>query len=272
MAKPRGISLHIGVNDVDATHYAGWKGELVSCENDADDMAAIAKSRGMKAKVLHGKAATREALLKALHEAGKQLREGDFFFLSFSGYGGQVLDVSGDEIDLMDETWCLYDAQVIDDEIQAAILGFARGVRVLVVSDSTPSGSVLRPYVPDPDPPPAGQRQKLLPPLIADKIYRRNSRFYDELQLKLKARVVGADSPGIILLQGCQHNQASIDGKDNGVFSKALLGVWNQASYQGNYVRFFAHIVTRMPATQTPMMSTYGLVGDFVLQQPFTLA
>ena len=37
-AKPKGISLHIGLNRVDPIHYAGWKGELVACENDAHDI------------------------------------------------------------------------------------------------------------------------------------------------------------------------------------------------------------------------------------------
>ena len=35
--KPKGISLHVGLNRVDPVHYLGWKGELVACENDARD-------------------------------------------------------------------------------------------------------------------------------------------------------------------------------------------------------------------------------------------
>jgi hypothetical protein len=44
-AKPKGSSLHIGLNRVDPTHYVGWKGELVACENDARDMETIAKGK-----------------------------------------------------------------------------------------------------------------------------------------------------------------------------------------------------------------------------------
>ena len=51
-----------------------------------------------------------------------QAQEGRFLFpLTFSGHGGQVDDVSrdeddlGDQADKQDETWCLFDAQLIDD-------------------------------------------------------------------------------------------------------------------------------------------------------------
>lgn len=269
MAKPRAISLHVGVDSLDPKHYAGWKGELKSCENDADDMAAIARASGMKAHVLHTKDATRANVLAGLADARKQLKSGDLFFFSFSGHGGQVPDTSGDELDLMDESWCLHDAQIVDDEVQADVLRFAKGVRVLMVADSSPSGSVPRPFVPDPDPPPTGQRAKLVAPLLADKIYRQNAKFYDAIQKVPRPKPPPGDGPAIIVMHGCQHNQVSIDGKESGVFTQRMMHVWNQGSYQGNYVRFFAHVVTHMPALQTPMMRTYGLVSDFVLQQPF---
>ena len=47
-AKPKAISLHIGLNAVSAAAYSGWDGPLAACEFDANDMAALAKKRGMK--------------------------------------------------------------------------------------------------------------------------------------------------------------------------------------------------------------------------------
>ena len=270
MVKPRALSLHVGVNSLDPKHYAGWKGELKSCEFDADDMAGIAKSMGMKAKVLRTKAATRAAVLAALKDAGKQLKAGDFFFLSFSGYGSQVEDVSGDEMDRKDDSWCLHDAQVIDDEIYAEISRWAVGVRVLVLLDSSPSGSVPRPHMPEPDPPPAGLRARLVSPLIAEKVYLLNEKLYDALQKSVKVTGVPAPGPAVIVIEGCQHNQAAFEGKDNGVFTERLLHLWNQGSYQGSYARLFAMLVARMPSTQTPMLRTYGDVAGFLTQAPFT--
>jgi len=270
MAKPRAISLHIGVNSLDAKHYAGWKGELKSCENDAEDMAAIARSMGMKPTLLRTKEATRANVLAALGEACTTLKPGDLFFLSYAGHGSQVLDVSGDEMEMMDETWCLHDGQIIDDEIDTGITAFAKGVRVLVVSDSTPSGSVVRPHMPEPDPPPAGLRARLMPPLVSTKVYHQNEKFYDTLQKNLATAKFPKGGPSIIAMHACQHNQVAIDGKESGVFTERLRWLWNQGSYQGNYVRFFDHIVARMPSTQTPLMRTYGDVAAFLMQQPFT--
>ena len=48
VAVARGLSLHIGLNSVSGAAYGGWTGPLAACEFDANDMAAIAKSKGMK--------------------------------------------------------------------------------------------------------------------------------------------------------------------------------------------------------------------------------
>jgi metacaspase-1 len=92
IAKPKAVSLHIGVNRVDPIHYAGWKGELVSYENDDRDMERIAGSQGFVNRSLLTNA-TATAVLAAIEKAAKELFEDDFFLLTYSGYGGQVNDV-----------------------------------------------------------------------------------------------------------------------------------------------------------------------------------
>ena len=81
-AAPRAISIHIGLNSVSAAAYGGWDGPLAACEFDANDMAAIAKSKGMRSTVLLTKKATRANVLAALRSAAKTLREGDLLFLT----------------------------------------------------------------------------------------------------------------------------------------------------------------------------------------------
>ena len=93
--KANAMSLHIGLNAVSAAHYGGWSGELTACEFDANDMAAIAKSRGMKSTILLTQRGTRANVLGCIRKAVKQLKTGDLFFLTYSGHGGQVPDVSG---------------------------------------------------------------------------------------------------------------------------------------------------------------------------------
>ena len=62
----RGISLHIGLNRVDPAHYDGWDGALTACEFDANDMQAIAESRGFETSKLLTEEATSEAVIAAI--------------------------------------------------------------------------------------------------------------------------------------------------------------------------------------------------------------
>src|SRR5689334_9899566 len=101
----RGVSIHIGLNAVSPGHYEGWSGELQACEFDAKDMAALARAAGISPTILLTKNATRAKALGAIRAAAKQLKAGDLLVLSYSGHGGQVPDVSGEEEDKLDETW-----------------------------------------------------------------------------------------------------------------------------------------------------------------------
>src|SRR5262249_38382236 len=137
-------------------------------------------SRGMKSTVLLTKKATRAATLGGIRGAAKTLDRGDLFFLTYSGHGGQVPDVTGEERDKKDETWCLYDGQLIDDELYAELAAFEPGVRVLVLSDSCHSGTVTR-EAPVPGTLP-DLRPKWMPEAVAMRTYREHKAFYDKLQ------------------------------------------------------------------------------------------
>ena len=287
---PKGMSLHIGLNAVDPKAYGGWGGPLAACEFDANDMTALAKSQGMKPSTLLTKKGTRSAVLTAMRAAAKALKRGDLFFMSYSGHGGQVPDTSGDEPDKQDETWCLYDGQLIDDELYLELSRFAAGVRILVLSDSCHSGSVTRDM--PPPPPPPGQRARLMPSAVAMRTYADNKAFYDKLQADVakasggaivdpdaalaqvaasgrRTAIVTKFKPGVILISGCQDNQTSMDGDHNGAFTEALLQVWSHGAFTGSYASFHAKIRARMPATQSPNLFTLGSTGVFLTQPPF---
>ena len=293
--KAQALSLHIGLNSVSAAAYAGWEGPLAACEFDASDMAAIAKAQRMTPTVLLTKKGTRANVLGAMRKAAKALKAGDLFFLTYSGHGGQVPDVSGDEDDKQDETWCLFDGQLIDDELYFELARFAAGVRILVLSDSCHSGTVTRAGPPQPGTP--QQRPKLMPAAVAMRTYREHQAFYDKLQLDL-AKVAGDKSvdpdtalanlsaeliasgrltaivrkfnPAVVLISGCQDNQTSMDGEHNGAFTEALLKVWNHGAYRGGYAGLHTRVRAALPPTQSPNLFTLGTAGAFLAQQPFT--
>ena len=289
----RALSLHIGLNAVDPAAYGGWSGDLMACEFDANDMTAIAKAQGIKPTTLLTRQATRAKVVAAVRAASKTLGSGDLFFVSYSGHGGQVPDVTGDEPDKKDETWCLYDGEVIDDEVYLELSRFAEGVRVLVLSDSCHSGSVTRDRLPDVSARAVG-RSKMMPPAVAMRTYRDHQAFYDKLQRDVAAatgtRPVDPDAAlaalafrprlttiaaeckaSVILISGCQDNQTSMDGDHNGAFTEQLLRVWSHGTYKGNYAKFHAEIKAGMDATQTPNFFTLGPVTSFAKENPFTV-
>ena len=115
---------------------------------DAHDMAAIAKASGMKSTVLLTRKGTRANALAAIRGASRQLKAGDLFFLTYSGHGGQVPDVTGEEGDKKDETWCLYDGELIDDELYLELSRFAKGF--VCGFRQRHSGNVTRAPLPEP--------------------------------------------------------------------------------------------------------------------------
>lgn len=291
--RPKGLGIHIGLNHVDPGHYDGWSGELNACLDDARSMAKIATAQGMTPKLLLDGAATRRAVLAALGQAAKTLESGDFLFLTYSGHGGQVPDVTDDgddEDDGQDETWCLFDGELLDDEMYVALGALARGVHVLVLSDSCHSGTVTRAAPPRN----ALVGSRLMPPDVAERVYRKNQAFYDGLQRDLNKRagrraLPEPDAPPaalaspraaaiaarfrsqLILISGCQDNQLSSDGAVNGLFTEKLLATWRDGAFRGNYVQFHAAIKSRMPASQTPNLFTLGPAARFLARAPFRL-
>jgi hypothetical protein len=275
-----GLALTIGLNSVDPKHYGGWSGDLNACEADAEDMADIGRSRRFKVKTLLTKAATREKVKGEILKAAKVLRSGDIFMLSYSGHGGQLPDLNNDEPDAQDETWCLYDGEMVDDETYSLLGKFRKGVRILAFSDSCHSGTVVKlAYYRDMvgmGEPVAGIQEvkyRFMPPDVGLRTYRQNRKFYDKIlmdkQLKKAQETIGAS---VLLISGCQDNQLSADGAFNGLFTAQLLRVWKSGAFKGNYKDFHTAIVRRMPPDQTPNYFWAGTANPkFEAQRPFTI-
>jgi hypothetical protein len=275
----KGLALAIGLNSVDPKHYGGWSGELNACEADAEDMADIGKSRNFAVKTLLTKAATRAKVIAEISRTAKKLKSGDIFMLSYSGHGGQVPDVNNDEPDAQDETWCLYDGQLVDDEIYAQLGKFSQGVRILVFSDSCHSGTVVKlayyqgtTAAPSSGTNPQGSRYRFMPPDVALRTYRANRVFYDRILRNIKKSAEKTVMASGLLISGCQDNQLSADGDFNGLFTSQLLRVWKQGAFKGNYKKFHQAIVRRMPPDQTPNYFRVGPIDPkFEAQRPFTI-
>ena len=266
----QGISVHIGLNRVDPNHYQGWDGQLAACEADARDMQALAKKQKFKTSMLLlTQAATSRAVSKAILDAARALKSGDLFLLTYSGHGGQVEDTNGDEADGMDETWVCYDRQLVDDELYELWGQFKSGVRIVVLSDSCHSGTVLRAI---PARASGGRRVRAMPTSVARATQKAHAKLYRSIQdAHLSSEKIAVNASGL-LLSGCMDNQTSRDGARNGLFTGTLRQVWNEGKFTGHYRKLRDTIAAQMPADQTPNYFLVGAVNaDFLAQQPFTI-
>jgi metacaspase-1 len=282
---PKGISLHIGLNKVDPAHYQDgdgrpWDGALKACEADARDMDALAKKRGFTTRrLLLTAAATTDAVIAAIGEAAAKLAKGDLFLLTYSGHGGQMPDLNHDEDvlptgqkDRMDETWVLFDRQLVDDELYTLWARFKAGVRILVLSDSCHSGTVVRNIPPSLMGLPAGTRFRRMPVPVAERTFAAHRKLYADVQKANPTAEKSVVKASVLLISGCQDNQYSMDGDRNGLFTGTLKRVWRDGRFKGAHRTFRDCIVAEMPDTQTP---NYYVVGKpnlaFEAQRPFAI-
>lgn len=214
----KGYSLHIGLNAVDPDHYEGWDGALNACVSDATSMEEIARSRGFDATKLLDDDATREAVKDRLDELAATLVAGDKLVISYSGHGGSVRDRNGDEDDGLDETWCLWDGQLLDDELNVHYTKFAPGVRIVVCSDSCHSGTVTR----NPMGIAIPQGARIMPLDVVRRVYGKHAAMYDALagrhaeagtrpRQSERHPVVGLSGQGVLsrrTVQRCVHHAA----------------------------------------------------------------
>jgi metacaspase-1 len=277
------ISINIGLNYVNPDSYNGWDGALSGCVNDALSMQKIADNLGYVSTLILNEEATADRIISEIGQAAWNLDENGILLLTYSGHGGQMPDVNGDESDGKDETWVMYDRQLIDDELYNLWNQFRSGARIVVLSDSCHSGTVTRNreylsvtqsdifarhYQTRSGPP----RFRGIPTEVAAGNYQENKAQYDALQFASGSRTRSMMDACVLLISGCQDNQLSNDGDANGLFTGTLLNVWRNGGFSGSYKAFHQAILDQMPSTQTP---NYYLVGtsnpEFEGQTPFTV-
>lgn len=275
---PQGYALHIGLNAVNPDSYEGWNGELFACENDAAVYKAIAEKAGFQSIYsLLTKAATAKNVLQHLQDAAILLRSGDILLLTYSGHGGSLIDANGDEtnnfgeMNGFDETWCLYDRQLIDDELFDCFSKFKAGVRIVIFSDSCHSGSVAK----NPEPvtattdPATYMRSRVAPLDVLMRTYNKHKSEYDQIQAKLSA---GPDDIAAYVVQfgACQDDELAMEVWGNGMFTAKVQQVMNEQI--NSYTDLLIAIKRGFSAKQHPNLFHYGNKAyEFLSQAPFSL-
>lgn len=249
-------ALTIGIND-----YPGTESDLSGCVNDSNDWKAALTKRGFAVSQLLDKAATGRAIREAIRGVISPAKSGDLVVIQYSGHGSFVPDKDGDEPDGTDECICPHDVAtkgvITDDELFGLYDAKARGVRLLVISDSCHSGTVAR-MAPILTPPSTTgkfaptRRIRFLPPSV----------FLSRRQLAdvgMRARHVSSSPPGryaALLMAGCQDTEYSFDaffrGRPNGAFTFVALQALGKLGPGASYGDWFTAIRAMLPSSQYP--------------------
>ncbi len=261
----QGSALIMGVNEVDPNGYDGkWDGKLNFCEKDARAMADLSAELGLQTELLLTAQVTKAALVQGIEAGAERHQAGDLFVVFFSGHGNTTKDLSGEEAQQgngRDETLCLYDNQILDDELYALWQRFRPGVQIVVLTDACHSGSVLR-----------GGEDELVPKGMDERtgkiIKRRNPDLYRGMRAALpQAEPVQAS---VLQFAGCREDQLSYESRSlqHGQFTSALLRCREAGGQEDSYATLFAAMEAHMPDTQKPVMNQLGRDTQALTQRP----
>jgi subtilisin family serine protease len=287
---PKGYSLHIGVNKFNREVYGDGLSFLYAAVNDAVFWEKYAKDLGyVTAPPLLDEDATEQAVLDFLQGKAKILNPGDILLITYSGHGGQVMNSKRGvrESERYDQTWCLYDGQLLDDELYACFQQFAEGVRITIVSDSCHSGTVARD-----EPPPGtidlstklqrGFKMGLEARGCVDREMSREAQQEywhrgggEKIKTKQKQFSQSAKAQkvkaAVTLLAACQDDESTFDGEELGLFTGALKSLLNDNHADANAAELIAQVKT-MYGFPKPNLFTYGAkIATYKTHSPFAI-
>ncbi|MCY1022352.1 caspase family protein [Pyxidicoccus sp. MSG2] len=282
---PRGIALTIGLNALSQEHYAGATPSLRAAEADATTLAGIARAEGLETTCLVGSNASRFQVLTALQAAADTLQGGDLLFMSYSGFGGQLPDLTGTRAGGLVEAWCLHDGMLPVQAVYAKLALLREDVRVFLLTDTCHTGTVARiPYEllrstmelekeAAARPPPRRMPVfRLLPEGIVRRTFSQHRADYMALLSQLPREPDADIHAKVIHLSSCQDAQVAEDGEQHSAFITRLLEVWQDGRFKGNYRTLSRRMVMRMPPTQSPAYEVLGAKApEFEQQRPFTV-
>ena len=202
--------------------------------------------------------------------------------------------------DRRDETWVLYNRELLDDEVRAALSGFVVGVRVVVVSDSCHSGTVVRdaaelllhhrdvaaayakvaPHLRSRGRAQAKARAadatpkvREIPAAVQKRIEGKHGDMYGAIRRSTPRAEALTTDASILLLAACMDNQTSAEYNGHGLFTAALLEQWNGRTFAASYDEVMSSARKQLPSSQSPnTLKTGREWPSFEKQIAFTVA
>jgi hypothetical protein len=248
-------ALVVGLTHVDPTIYQDdggrpWDGRsgCWGCAEDVAAMRGLLEREGYQVTALLDEHATHAAVLAELTAAAASARKNDTFFFYYSGHGGRIKDQpegapGHDELDGWDETLCLYDGQLRDDDLNETWVRFPAGSAIFIFSDACHSGTNYRGLGR-----PAPRPVDFVRDLNGDP--------------RMKA--------SLLHISGCRDEEFSVGDEDGGVFTTVVARVWDKGRFQGTWDTFHDAVSAEIATGQRPQGNLYGPAADVLAsRRPF---
>ena len=273
----KGISIHIGLEYFNPKEYEGQRGVLPTCKQDMLEMQKIAKNQKFtSSQLLLNEKATRDNVVSVITLASQELHKGDMLFISYSGHGTYFEDKTKGRDEKEDESWCLYDGFLLDDELHYFWTLFNEGVRIFMISDSCHSGTMAK-YIVNENTPIEESFSKD----TAKNLYLKRKKYYDEIKQRANRAKEKEIKATVMFIAGCQDNESSyiFPPDKNSLLTLVLNKVWNDGEFEGTTKEFFEAIKKRVRDIakkkrkyQTPNLYVIGKENRaFQNQKPFSI-
>lgn len=267
-------AILIGVNRVFLDHYGG-ENELNGPQKDIQTMTNICTNLGVNPNILFGRNSVSNNVVNAISESARNASPGKMILIYYSGHGTQF-PAGLDEEDGLNESWCLPDRCMIDNEINYLLSLYSEDVKVLLISDSCHSGTIPRKmkstatfdfkevyneY--------NFSRNKEIANEDINRTYVNNKIFYDNIIKEFENN--NPLKASILYLGACRDDQKAKDGIYNSVFTNALNSVWDYGNFSSDYISFMEQIENMTKGyNMNPVLFQYGVKDyEFLKQKPF---
>lgn len=272
----KGYSIHIGLNTVDQDHYTDVQ-DLRSAVKDATDMQDMAvNTYGYQSQaLLTDSDATADNVIQSITDSIALCEEGDILLISYSGHGSTLENIwTSDDDEKYDSTWCLYNRQLLDDELYELFSTIKKNIRILVVSDSCHSGTITREFPTD-----KKENNSITNDWISKKLSKdvaksnqsKHFDFYKSFQTTIsKPKDDASVNASVLLLAACQDDQETYDTVSNGIFTKALKEILSAERINGP--QDIMDRISNIYEEPNPNILSYGKANLFFTKgDPFSI-